>query len=53
MLQILTISDTIKEWNNKLNSLAGQYMDNAAFGTIVVFLLFLVGCWAIGYLTKK
>lgn len=48
-----SISSLIENWNDKLNSIASKYMDNAAFGGIIVLLLFIFGCWAISYFTKK
>lgn len=50
---IAGFSEVIESWNEKLNSIASEYMDNAAFGGIAVLLLFIFGCWAISYFTKK
>ena len=47
------ISQLIEELNDKLDSIAGKYMDNAASGGIIVLVLFIFGCWIISYLTKK
>lgn len=46
-------SELIEDWNDKLNSFASEYMDNAAFGGIIVLVLFVFGCWGISTLTKK
>lgn len=50
---ILGIMDTIEEWNKKLNSFTGEYMDNAIVGGIVVIVLLIIGCWGINELNKK
>ena len=46
-------SELIEDWNDKLNSFASEYMDNSAFGGIIVLVLFIFGCWGISTLTKK
>ncbi len=53
LIFIASLSQLIEEWNEKLNALASEYMDNAVFGGIIVLVLFIFGCWAISYLTKK
>lgn len=53
MINLMNISELIEEWNDKLNSLAGKYMDSPWMGAVVVFVLFALGCWAISALTKK
>lgn len=53
MDKIILVTTVIDEWNDKLNAIASKYMDNAAFGGIIVLVLFIFGCWAISYFTKK
>lgn len=53
LLLIVTFSETIEKWNDKLDSLASEYMDSPFFGALVVIIVFIFGCWAISYLTKK
>lgn len=53
LLVIASFSETIKEWNDKINAFTGRYMDNAFIGGAVVIVIFAFGCWAISYLTKK
>lgn len=53
MNKLILIVGIIDDLNDKLNALASKYMDNAAFGGIIVLLLFVFGCWGISYFTKK
>ncbi len=53
LLLIATFSETIEKWNEKLDSIASEYMDSPFFGALVVIVVFIFGCWAISYLTKK
>lgn len=54
MIYILSrFLDTIAELNEKLESIVGKYIGNAAFGTIALFVIFAFGCWMVGYLNKK
>ena len=53
LLLIEGLSEVIEDWNEKLNSFASEYMDNVWFGGAMVIILFVFGCWAISYLTKK
>lgn len=50
---ITAFSQTIEKWNDKLNSIASEYMNSPFFGALVVIVIFAFGCWAISYLTKK
>ena len=43
----------LEKWNDKLNSIASEYMDSPFFWALVVIIVFAVGYWAISYLTKK
>ena len=49
----LSVKGTIEKWNDKLDSIAAEYMDSPFFGALVVIVVFIFGCWAISYLTKK
>lgn len=53
LLLIASFSDLLEDWNEKLDSIASQYMDSPFFGALVVIVIFAFGCWAISYLTKK
>lgn len=53
LILIATLSETIEKWNDKLHSIAAEYMDSPFFGALVVIVVFIFGCWAISYLTKK
>lgn len=53
LILISTISETIDKWDDKLNSIASEHMDSPFFGALVVIVVFIFGCWAISYLTKK
>lgn len=50
---ILGIIDTLNEWNEKLNGIAGSKLNNVAFGTVVVGLVFAISVWGINTLNKK
>ncbi len=50
---MLTIIDTINEWNEKLNELIGDKMGNVGIGTLIFFGILLVTFWAIGALNKQ
>lgn len=51
--KIVLLANFIDDLNDKLNGIASKYMDNAAFGGIIVIVLFAFGCWAVSYFTKK
>lgn len=53
LLNIITLSETLEKWNEKLDSIASEYMDSPFFGMIVVVAVFIFGYWAVSYLTKK
>ena len=53
MIQIISISEWIKTWNDKLNSFAAEYMDSPWVGMVLFLGLFAFGCWAISALTKR
>lgn len=50
---ILGIIDTLNEWNEKLNGIAGGKLNNVAFGTAVVGIVFAISAWGINTLNKK
>lgn len=46
-------SKLIEDWNERLDSFATEYMDNVWVGAALVIIIFVFGCWAISYFTKK
>lgn len=50
---ILGITETLNDWNEKLNNLVGGHMDNAFVGALVVGIVFVVSAWGISALNKK
>lgn len=50
---MLGIVDTLNEWNDKLNKMADEYMDNVGFGTLIFFALLGVAFFAVGSFNKK
>lgn len=50
---ILGIIDQLNDWNEKLNSLASEHMDNVVVGTVIFFGILLIMFWGIGSLNKK
>lgn len=50
---ILTLSQTIEEWNDKLNAFSEKYLDSPWAGTIILIVLVAFGYWAIGEFNKK
>ena len=50
---ILGISETISEWNEKINGFVGGHMDNAFTGALIVGVVFVVSAWGISVLNKK
>ncbi len=50
---ILGITDTLNEWNGKLNSLFDGRSDNAMVATVIVVVVFVVTAWGINTLNKK
>ena len=53
-VQVLkAISSLIEEWDDKLNGLLSKYGDNAAFGTIAMFVLIALGLYLIAMFAKK
>ena len=50
---ILGITDTLNEWNEKLNSLFDGRSDNAMVATVIVVVVFVVTAWGINTLNKK
>ncbi len=53
ILWIAWFSKLIEDWNERLNSFAAEYMDNVWVGAALVIIIFVFGCWAISYFTKK
>ena len=53
LLLIVNLSQTLEKWNEKLDSIASEYMDSPFFGAVVVVVVFIFGYWAISYFTKK
>ena len=52
-IYVLGITETLNEWNEKLNNLIGGKMDNAWVAAIVVIVVFVVSAWGINTLNKK
>ena len=50
---ILGITDTLNEWNEKLNNLIGGKTDNVWVGAGIVAVVFIVAVWGINTLNKK
>ena len=50
---ILGIIDTLNDWNEKLNGFAADNLDNAAVGTAVVIVIFIISAYVISALNKK
>ena len=53
LILIAGLEETLADWNEKLNSFTGVYMDNAAFAAALVIVAFIFGCWAVSYFNKK
>ncbi|HIR49657.1 MAG TPA: hypothetical protein IAB35_06745 [Candidatus Faecimonas gallistercoris] len=53
LLLIAGLNNLIENWNEKLDSIATEYMDSPWFGAAAVLVLFIFGCWAISYFSKK
>lgn len=50
---ILGITETLNDWNEKLNNLVGGHMDNVWVGALIVGIVFVVSAWGINTLNKK
>jgi len=50
---ILGITETLNEWNEKLNGIIGVRFDNVWFGALIVGIVFVVSAWGINTLNKK
>ena len=48
-----SMSQLITEWNEKLNGWFGKNGDNAAFGTLALFVLVAIGFYLVGMFAKK
>ena len=51
--QILSLMDTLNEWNEKLNSFAASHMDNVWVGTAIGAGLLVLAIWGISALNKN
>ena len=51
--QILSLMDTLNEWNEKLNSFAASHMDNVWVGTVIGAGLLVLAIWGINALNRK
>lgn len=51
--QILSLMDTLNEWNEKLNSFAASHMDNVWVGTVIGGGLLVLAIWGINALNRK
>ena len=51
--QILSLMDTLNEWNEKLNSFAASHMDNVWVGVAIGAGLLVLAIWGINVLNKK
>ena len=47
------LSKLIDNWNDKLDALAGKYMDSPWFGSIMLAVLFLFAYWGIKTFSSK
>ena len=53
LIYILGITETLNEWNEKLNNFVSGHMDNAWMGAVIVGVVFVVAAWGINTLNKK
>ena len=53
LIFIAGLKETLSDWNEKIYSFTGAYMDNVAFAAALVIVVFIFGCWAISYFNKK
>lgn len=51
-IQILSIMDTLNEWNDKLDAFASEHLDNVWVGALAVGVIFVVAAWGIKELNK-
>ena len=51
--QILSLMNTLNEWNEKLNSFAASHMDNVWVGTAIGAGLLVLAIWGISALNRK
>ena len=50
---ILGIVDKLNDWNEKLNDLASEHLDNVGVGVVVLGVILFVSMWGINTLNKK
>lgn len=50
---ILGIMDTLNDWNDKLNALATDKLDNVWVGTLILGILIVVAFFGVQTLNKK
>ncbi len=50
---ILSLTDTINDWNEKINAFASSHMDNVFVGAAAVGVIFIVAAWGINTLNKR
>mgnify|MGYP000001294993 FL=1 len=50
---ILGIMDTLNDWNDKLNALAADKLDNVWVGTLILGILIVVAFFGVQTLNKK
>lgn len=50
---ILGITETLNEWNDKFNSFAAEHLDNPIVATVIVIAVFFIAAWGIRVLNKK
>ena len=53
LIYILGITETLNEWNEKLNNFVSGHMDNTWMGAVIVGVVFVVAAWGINTLNKK
>jgi len=51
--QILSLMDTLNDWNEKLDKFAKVHMDNVWVGTAIGAGLLILTIWGIGVLYRK
>ena len=51
--QILSLMDTLNDWNEKLDKFAKVHMDNVWVGTAIGAGLLILTIWGIGILYRK
>lgn len=53
LLNILTITSTIEELNNKLNRIVDGYIGDPFIGFVIFIALLVIGIWGVSSLNSK